>query len=59
MAPPTIKNGQEIDGVLKSIEIEWTNKDETTSTMTLTWEECDVTFIQAIKSFLIRKYRDQ
>lgn len=55
----TIKNGQEIDGVLKSIEIEWTNKDETTSTMSLSWEEVDVAFIQALKAFLIRKYKDQ
>ena len=55
----TIKNGQELDGVLKSIEIEWTNKDETSETMSMTWEDLDVTFLQAIKAFLIRKYKDQ
>ncbi len=51
----TIKNGKEIDGVLKQIEVEWTNKDETSSTMTWTWEDLDAEFLQRIKEFIIRK----
>jgi hypothetical protein len=48
------KNG-EIDGVLKSLGIEWLNTDETTTDLSYVWDDLDAPIILAIKSFLKRK----
>lgn len=49
-----IKNGH-IDGVPKSIEIEWTNVDETTTNINLEWVDLDGRFIAELIRFLIRR----
>lgn len=50
-----IKNGTQIDGVLKSIEIEWVNSNETSETINLVWADLDAQFIGDLVRFLIRR----
>lgn len=54
----TIKNGLEVNAVLKTMELEVVLTDETTENITITWADCDVQFLQDLKAFLIRKYKE-